>query len=90
MGNAQRGQFPSYAESTQHVSDANHRANAPIRHGQGRTFMSEKVKRIFPGVIATVYVHRILIKNAENRYKRARHVLPLAPKPPNGSPGAES
>jgi hypothetical protein len=52
--------------------------------------MSEKVKRIFPGVIATVYVHRILIKNAEDRYKSARHVLPLAPKPPNGSPGAES
>ena len=49
-----RRPFPSYAPTIQYIWSVGDHANAPIWHGQGGTLVSEKVERIFSGVIATI------------------------------------
>lgn len=51
--------------------------------------MSEKVKRILSSMIATVWIHRTRIRVAVECFE-TNDILPLAPKPPNGNPGAAS
>ena len=65
------------------------RVNAPIWHVYGGTLMSEKVKRILSSMIATVWIHRTRIRVAVECFE-TNDILPLAPKPPNGNPGAAS
>lgn len=51
--------------------------------------MSEKVERILSSMIATTWIRRIRIRDAVECCE-TNDILPLAPKPPNGNPGAAS
>lgn len=68
------------------TGSASDRTNAPVWHVHGGTLMSEKVERVLSGVITTVCVRRTWIRDIIE-CERMKHILPLAPKPPNGNPG---
>ena len=50
--------------------------------------MSEKIEGILSGMVTTIWIRRTWIKDIMEHCE-VNDILPLAPNPPNGNPGAE-